>query len=224
MYRILVAGLNRATHIINLVLKCLRSVREKQFEQKLKRTAGFSFTSDWASHNYVNWETWFTRYQHQPNLRILEIGSFEGRSAVWFLENVLIHPSAQLVCVDPMPWPVNPPRPRFMHNIQVTGKAQQVTLIQERSEIALTKLQPASFDIIYIDGAHDAINVLADGMYSWELLKVGGLMLFDDYLWEPDKPEYNRCQRAIDLLLKQFGDRKTLLHLEYQALLRKDAD
>ncbi|GAB4020886.1 hypothetical protein GCM10028808_63910 [Spirosoma migulaei] len=224
MHRILVASLHRATHVINLLMNYLRSVREKQFERKLKRTVGFSFTSDWASHNYVNWEKWFTGYRHQPNLRVLEIGSFEGRSTVWFLENVLTHPSAQLVCVDPMPWPVNPPRPRFMHNIQLTGKAQQVTLIQERSEIALTKLPPASFDIIYIDGAHDAINVLADGMYSWELLKVGGLMLFDDYLWEPDKPEYHRCQRAIDLLLKQFGTRKTLLHLDYQALLRKDAD
>lgn len=224
MHRILVACLNRVNQVIRLLLNYLRSVREKQVERKLKRTTEFSFTSDWASHNYTNWEKWFANYRDQPNLRVLEIGSFEGRSAVWFLENVLTNPSAQLVCIDPMPWPVNPPRPRFMHNIQLTGKAQQVSLIQEYSEIALTRLQPASFDIIYIDGAHQAINVLADGIYSWEILKVGGLMLFDDYLWEPDKPEYNRCQGAIDLLLKQFGTRKTLLHKGYQALIRKDAD
>ncbi|WP_170061139.1 class I SAM-dependent methyltransferase [Spirosoma aerolatum] len=202
----------------------MRALREKQFERQLKHVREFSFTSDWTSSNYNNWETWFVPYRGQPNLRILEIGSFEGRSAVWFLENVLTHPSAQLVCVDPMPWPVNPPRPRFIHNIQLTGKASQVTLLQERSEIALTQLPHASFDIIYIDGAHDAINVLADGMYSWELLKVGGLMLFDDYLWEPDKPEYSRCHRAIDLLIKHFGDRKTLMHQGYQVLIRKEAE
>ncbi|WP_020599117.1 class I SAM-dependent methyltransferase [Spirosoma panaciterrae] len=199
-------------------------MREKQFERQLRHVRDFSYTSDWTSYNYSNWETWFAPYRSQPNLRILEIGSFEGRSAVWFLQHILTHPSAQLVCVDPMPWPVNPPRPRFMHNIQLTGQASQVTLVQERSEIALTQLPPASFDIIYIDGAHDAINVLADGIYSWELLKVGGLMLFDDYLWEPDQPEHSRCQRAIDLLLKQFGARKTLIHQGYQALIRKDAD
>jgi predicted O-methyltransferase YrrM len=224
MHRTLVSCLHRVNQVSNLSINYLRSIREKQFEKQLKRTTDFSFTSDWASHNYSNWEKWFAGYRDQPDVRILEIGSFEGRSAVWFLKNVLTHPTAQLVCVDPMPWPVNPPRPRFMHNIQLTGKAQQVTLIQERSEIALTKLQPASFDIIYIDGAHDAINVLADGIYSWELLKVDGLMLFDDYLWEPEKPEYNRCQRAIDLLFKQFSSRKTVLHEGYQALIRKDAD
>ena len=206
------------------MLNYLRSVRERQFEKELKHLTAFSFTSDWTSTHYSNWATWFAAYRDQPDVRILEIGSFEGRSAVWFLTHVLTHPTAHLICVDPMPWPVNPPRPRFMHNIQLTGKVRQVTLIQERSEIALTKLQPASFDIIYIDGAHDAINVLADGMYSWELLKIGGLMLFDDYLWEPDRPEHSRCQRAIDLLLKQFGSKKTLVYEGYQILIRKDAD
>ena len=224
MHRTLVTCLNKVTRASDLTLKYLRAVREKQFERQLRRVGEFSYTSDWTSYNYSNWETWFVPYRGQPNLHILEIGSFEGRSAVWFLENVLTHSGAQLVCVDPMPWPVNPPRPRFMHNIQRTGRASQVTLIQERSEIALTQLLPASFDIIYIDGAHDAINVLADGIYSWELLKVGGLMLFDDYLWEPDKPEHSRCQRAIDLLLKHFGDRKTLIHQGYQALIRKEAE
>ncbi|WP_185155389.1 class I SAM-dependent methyltransferase [Rudanella paleaurantiibacter] len=202
----------------------LRSLREKKFERQLKQISTFDFTSDWTTYNYSNWEQWFTRYRNAPNLRILEIGSFEGRSAVWFLQNVLTHPTAQLVCVDPMPWPVNPPRPRFMHNISLTGKAGQVTLIQERSEIALLQLPPASFDIIYIDGAHEAINVLADGIYSWELLKVGGLMLFDDYLWEPDQPVHARCQGAIDLLLKHFGDRKTVLYTGYQVLIRKDTE
>lgn len=96
--------------------------------------------------------------------------------------------------------------------------------MQKRSEIALTKLESASFDIIYIDGAHDAINVLADGIYSWELLKTGRLMLFDGYLWEPDKPAYSRCQEAIDLLLNQFSSRKTCLHKAYQVLIRKDVD
>ena len=224
MHRILVSFLHRVNQATTLLLNYLRSIRERQFEKKLKHIMEFSYTSDWASPHHSNWETWFAGYRDQPNVRVLEIGSFEGRSAVWFLNCLLTHPTARLVCVDPMPWPTNPPRPRFRHNIRLTGKDRQVTLLQERSEIALTNLQPASFDIIYIDGAHEAINVLADGIYGWELLKTGGLMLFDDYLWEPDLPEYKRCQGAIDLLLKQFGSKKTVLHKGYQALIRKDTD
>lgn len=120
MHRILVSWLHRINQVTTLLLNYLRAVREKQFERNLKRSTEFSYTSDWTSYNYSNWEQWFAGCRDQPNLCILEIGSFEGRSAVWFLENVLTHPSAQLVCVDPMPWPVNPPRPRFMHNIRLT--------------------------------------------------------------------------------------------------------
>ena len=35
------------------------------------------------------------------NWKILEIGSFEGSSAVYFSDNLLDHPDAELTCVDP---------------------------------------------------------------------------------------------------------------------------
>jgi hypothetical protein len=34
------------------------------------------------------------------------------------------------------------------------------------------------------DGSHRARDVLEDAVLSWPLLKVGGIMLFDDYLWQ----------------------------------------
>ena len=44
-----------------------------------------------------------------------------------------------------------------------------------------------SYDIVYIDGWHSAFGAMADGVMSWPLLKVGGVMIFDDYLWVPPK-------------------------------------
>jgi predicted O-methyltransferase YrrM len=44
------------------------------------------------------------------------------------------------------------------------------------------------FDLIYIDGSHQAPDVLADAILSFKLLRVGGIMIFDDYLWEEPLP------------------------------------
>ena len=40
------------------------------------------------------------------------------------------------------------------------------------------------FDFIYIDGSHQAPDVLFDALLGFELLRVGGIMVFDDYLWQ----------------------------------------
>ena len=39
-------------------------------------------------------------FRGKPNLRFLEVGSFAGISARWFLENVLTDDESTLVCVD----------------------------------------------------------------------------------------------------------------------------
>ena len=41
----------------------------------------------------------------------------------------------------------------------------------------------APFDLIYIDGSHTAADVLTDAVLAFQLLRVGGVMIFDDYLW-----------------------------------------
>ena len=66
-----------------------------------------------------------------------------------------------------------------------------------RSVVALSRLiadDAGEFDLIYIDGSHQASDVLVDAILSFELLKLGGVMIFDDYIWK----EANL--KAIDLL------------------------
>jgi predicted O-methyltransferase YrrM len=43
------------------------------------------------------------------------------------------------------------------------------------------------FDLIYIDGSHAAADVMTDAVLSYLLLNVGGVILFDDYVWKPDE-------------------------------------
>jgi predicted O-methyltransferase YrrM len=39
------------------------------------------------------------------------------------------------------------------------------------------------FDGVYIDGDHYGPEVLRDGILAFTLLKPGGILIFDDYLW-----------------------------------------
>jgi predicted O-methyltransferase YrrM len=45
--------------------------------------------------------------------------------------------------------------------------------------------KPQQFDFISIDASHQAPDVLGDAVLAFQLLRVGGVMAFDDYLWSP---------------------------------------
>lgn len=71
------------------------------------------------------------------------------------------------------------------------------------------------FDLIYIDGSHRAADVLIDAVMSFQLLRIGGMMIFDDYIWtmEPQGQEdlLNMPKPAIDAFTSIFA-RKIRLH------------
>ena len=62
------------------------------------------------------------------------------------------------------------------------------------------------FDLIYVDGGHYAPNVLEDAVLSYQILRKGGIMVFDDYLWEPhwieptERQAHHMPKTAIDAL------------------------
>jgi predicted O-methyltransferase YrrM len=40
-----------------------------------------------------------------------------------------------------------------------------------------------SFDLVFVDGSHQACDVLSDLVLSYHLCAVGGQIICDDYLW-----------------------------------------
>jgi predicted O-methyltransferase YrrM len=74
------------------------------------------------------------------------------------------------------------------------------------SVLALSKLiaegKLGYFDFIYVDGSHQAPEVLCDAILSFQLLKTNGVIAFDDYLWQEQLPygtDPIRCPKpAID--------------------------
>ena len=214
--------------VVRMLQRFAAAVRRRQerahaaaLARQLDATADYSFTEDYVSPHVGEWTELLAVYQGQPDVRMLEIGSFEGRSTLWFLANILTHPTAGIVCVD-----VFAPASRelrFDHNLRIAAAVKKVTKRKGRSEDLLAQLPRDSFDIIYVDGSHQAVNVLFDAVSAWFLLKAGGVLIFDDYLWEMDKPPSERPQPAIDLFLEAFEGRYELLSKAYQVILRKSA-
>jgi predicted O-methyltransferase YrrM len=184
--------------------------------------ARYEFTTDWVTPHAKHWTEQLKHLQGKPNVHALEIGSFEGRSAIWALENILIHPSSSITCVDIFVEKTY--EDKFDRNIQAAGFANKVKKIKGSSQKVLRELEWNSYDFIYVDGSHVAKDVLVDAVLSWDLLKVGGIIIFDDYQWRVDqyKP-LARPQLAIDAFLQVFEPYIEVLHKEYQVVVKKKA-
>lgn len=60
-----------------------------------------SFTTDWVTQFVPSWTKHVLPVlAGRPGVRWLEVGSFEGRSALWTLDNVLTGPGSEITCVD----------------------------------------------------------------------------------------------------------------------------
>ena len=79
---------------------------------------------------------------------------------------------------------------------------------------------------VYIDGDHRASAVYLDAVNSFKLSKVGGYILFDDYVWSASGvPAYEgdpcRPQIGIDKFLHEYAGSYELIKKDQQVLVRK---
>lgn len=212
-----------ASPILNLagtVEDGIKRIADSLLARSLLNSEKLSFSEDYVSNFTADWSKHLACYAGKEDVALLEIGCFEGRSTLWFLQNILTHPSASITCVDS--FSRRGGEPRFDHNIAFSGLSSRTTKLKGRSEEVLPRLATLRFDVVYIDGSHRAVDVLMDAMASWQILKPGGTMIFDDYGWGQGKQPADRPGPAIDLFIDTMGSRAELLHREYQVILRKN--
>ncbi len=189
-----------------------------------------TFTTDWTQHNIALWEKHLLPLKGKSNLHFLEVGSFEGRSACWFLQNVLTDPSAKLTCVDTFAGS----REHILHsgkmakledtfdeNIRSIGAEGKVEKRKGLSWEVLRGLPLNTYDAIYIDASHIVLDVMRDGVLAWDLLKVGGFFLFDDYALHLFKDERDDPRTAIDAFVLTFRGELDVVDIGWQVILRK---
>lgn len=179
----------------------------------------YEFTTDWFTMRIPKWREMLKPFKGQPDIHYLEIGVSEGRSALWMLENILTHPTAKITCLDIF---INKTKyKRFLSNLILSGFLDKAIMIKGRSQITLKTLPLNSYDIVYIDGSHTAPDVLADAVLSWDLLKKGGIIIFDDYMLDWELPPQDRPKIAIEAFLRIHKNELQKLHQGYQIIVKK---
>ena len=200
------------------------------------------FSSDWFTNALVNFDyikTYLIKEEKVIN-NILEIGSHEGRSSCWMLENMLTD-TGTMTCIDPFAdRPVTAfsydsiPEDRSIEQLfrantaEVKKPGQTLEVIANMSFPALAQLivDKRQYDFIYVDGSHNADDALADAVMCFGLLRPGGVMLFDDYLWEDGVSAYlGRPKQSIDAFVNMFYHRLKLGLVNYQlAIVKKELE
>ena len=147
------------------------------------------FDYDWFPVNIPMWQEHLADALTKP-ISALEVGSYEGRSAVWILAN--LHPESKLTCVDT--W--DGMDATLKKKTAMAEANFDANTISHRGSGRLTKIKADSlttlagfvvegrrFGLIYIDGCHEGLNVMTDLCLGWALLEKGGYMVADDYRW-----------------------------------------
>lgn len=181
------------------------------------------FTRDWVTSKIPFWERYvLPLLPPDEPVRWLEIGSYEGRSACWAAEVLASRPGSELHCVDI--WIAKSHEGRFDRNT-----ADIPFLFKHKRDSAswLTEAgaRGEKFDVIYVDGDHEAKAVMADAVLAWRVLKPGGVLVFDDYPWQryDDRPDWDGIppKPAIDAFLEFWGKDLKILAKNWQVYLQK---
>ena len=152
----------------------------------------------------------------------LEIGVCEGWSAKWWLDNALEGEGSRFVGIDVwVDWPKQGILGSDVYESaskRLAPYGDKVELITGWSMNELVKFQPQSFDVIYIDGNHDLLPVLIDSVLSWRLLRVGGVLLWDDY---GQRARGKQPKNAVQGFLRGIKGRYELLFENWQMAVVK---
>lgn len=185
------------------------------------------FSADWVSAKIPSWCRILKIWRGLP-IRVLEIGSWEGRSALFFLRYL---PRSTIVCIDTFEGNPNLKENRWKEIPYIEGRfdrnleefGNRVTKIKCRSTAALDRLlaDQRQFDLIYIDGSHTCEDVRSDTARAWPLLADNGIIIWDDYQWRPNFPPEKRPQIAIDEFLATHVGRYDLLLKATQVIIRR---
>jgi len=139
-------------------------------------------TKDYFSINAYYWN--LIIHKNFKEFSYLEIGSWEGNSALYILKNFK---TKKVFCVDT--WDLNDNI--YKEEEKAKFESFKSNLIEFKNCFIFFKSTSDSFfeknkerfDVIYVDGWHEAPQVYKDINNAWDCLNIGGLMICDDYFY-----------------------------------------
>ena len=195
--------------------------QKKIFEQKLDHK---NFSQKWFLNNFEIF-TFFLPKDKSLKFDYLEVGCYEGLSSFYVLSE---YKSVNAFFLDIWDMP-NPNSKTLSPNFDLIEKAFDQNLsgfdfkkMKNDSVISMRKLlkDNVHFDFIYIDGSHNGEDILSDAIEAFKILKVNGLMFFDDFLQHDD----NRILQSyvgIDKFLSLYSDYLKIEYFQNNLVVRK---
>lgn len=190
---------------------------------------GKSLSTDWTSRFFDTWASRLAQRRDEP-LEVLEIGSWEGRSAIFFLRYLK---NCRLTCIDTFRgsrehlenprWAEALPHIEARFDSNTAEFGARVSKIKDCSTTALARLiaEQRRFDLVYLDGSHHSADVLSDAVLSWALLRDRGLIIFDDYEWTYYPDALAMPKPAVDAFLAVQRGRYRELLRGYQVIIER---
>ena len=175
----------------------------------------------------MEYPNWFNSYakanfeeflKPQDKMLCLQLGVFTGDASLWMLQNI---PNIKLTDVDT--WQGSDEEQHKTMDFDDVYKTYLDKIVEHKNKVIIRRSTTKSyllkesntseiFDFIYIDADHTTVGVLLDAELSWPLLKAGGIMAFDDYIWGTELPAELAPALGIDLFLNRHeGEYKTLV-------------
>lgn len=126
----------------------------------------------------------------KPGGRFLELGTGAGRATAWLLQGMSA--GAHLMSVESDAQLIGIARTLLGHD-------PRLTLLEERGEAVLVRLEPSAFDMVFADTWPGKYNHLEEAL---QLVKPGGFYVIDDMLPQPNWPEGHdlKVQHLIETL------------------------
>ena len=161
----------------------------------------------------------------------IELGVFEGETT-FNIANLLVsrNPKYKHYAIDPFTASenlkqdvVDKAKKQFISNML---EFPQVELIEKPSFDGLLELHQRGIkaDFIYVDGSHFAKDVLSDAVLGFELLNLGGVMLFDDAVsWRYGEHIQDSPKIAVDSFIQCNWNRLQVLEMPggYQTAIKR---
>ena len=169
---------------------------------------------DYSGPVYKQPDAWWIPHiniDYTSPINYLEIGVFYGIHAIQVSEK-LTNPSSKIQCVDPWVdyneyheylgqqhkiWNA------FKENLSKCENRNKFEIHRGFSDDIVPTFSDNFFDIVYVDGNHETEYVYRDGCMSFQKLKKGGYMIFDDY-------DLKETKVGIDRFIDEY---KSMIHI-----------
>ena len=182
-----------------------------------------NFSHNWFSENIPVWVS-ILKSIKEDKINCLEIGSYEGMSALFTLKNFT---QSQIDCVETFEGSDEHYKINFsnveknFHQNLINYKNRYNIYKMTSDNFFLHHVKDKTYDLIYIDGNHHSKQVYKDAYNSFNCLKKNGVLIFDDFL---KKYYLDINENPIDAIFRFIIENKNkiiVIYVGYQIFIKK---